>query len=328
MICFLTNLIYQLSIIDILSNYLMEKKMASKITEITRLDIIDSIHSEKINLYGRLEEIEFLSRIWDLDSMPSTDSRFENATNDIWQHTINNYDWEPDWIFNDSRFNLMRGDDETFLRFLCESIHPVVRSDVTECNRLCQLYNKHLENDGYQIIEMTRISGKPVFKGRFIGTSVLPGINSVKETLSNIDASYISQQITRMEASVNQDPELTIGTAKELLETCCKSILDECNITYSNKDDLPQLVKNTVKQLQLTPADIPDQAKASENIKRLLSNLASITNGIAELRNHYGTGHGKSGGNKGLQPRHAKLSVGAASTLAVFLYETHQLKKN
>ncbi|MBL1433770.1 MAG: hypothetical protein COB94_010075 [Gammaproteobacteria bacterium] len=92
--------------------------MASKISEITRRDILDSIFLEQINMYGRLGETEFLSRVWDLDSMPSTDARFSNATGDIWQHTVNNEDWEPGWVFSDARFNLMRGDDETFLRFL------------------------------------------------------------------------------------------------------------------------------------------------------------------------------------------------------------------
>ena len=79
----------------------------------------------------------------------------------------------------------------------------------------------------------------------------------------------------------------------------------------------------TAKELDLTPADIPEQTKASETIKRTLSNLASITQGVAELLNHHGTGHGKAAGAKGLQPRQAKLAVGAASTLAVFLTETH-----
>ena len=72
---------------------------------------------EGIKIYGRLEEIDFLSRIWDLDYMPSFDSRFKNATGDIIQHTINNNDWDDNWIFSDSRFNLIRGDDEIFLRF-------------------------------------------------------------------------------------------------------------------------------------------------------------------------------------------------------------------
>jgi hypothetical protein len=131
------------------------------------------------------------------------------------------------------------------------------------------------------------------------------------------------QQITRMEAAVVDDPSLAIGTAKELVETCCKTILAERNVEHPKNDDLPALVKLTAKTLELTPSDIPDKAKAAETIKRLLSNLATITQGVAELRNHWGTGHGKVARTKGLQPRHARLAVGAASTLAVFLTETH-----
>ncbi len=41
----------------------------------------------------------------------------------------------------------------------------------------------------------------------------------------------------------------------------------------------------------------------------------------------YGTGHGQHGSSSGLTTRHAKLAVGAASTLAVFLFETHEQTK-
>ena len=62
--------------------------------------------------------------------MESNDSRFPNAIDDIWQHRINNpNDWEDNWIFNDSRFNLMSCDDSIFLNFLCEMIHPIVREN-------------------------------------------------------------------------------------------------------------------------------------------------------------------------------------------------------
>jgi hypothetical protein len=58
--------------------------------------------------------------------------------------------------------------------------------------------------------------------------------------------------------------------------------------------------------------------------KRLLSNLGTIGNGLAELRGLYGTGHGKHGKTAELSARHAKLAVGAAATLATFLFETHK----
>jgi hypothetical protein len=59
-------------------------------------------------------------------------------------------------------------------------------------------------------------------------------------------------------------------------------------------------------------------------IRRLLSNLGTIAQALTELRNSYGTGHGKSVQAKGLTSRHAKLAAGAAIALAVFLFETHE----
>jgi hypothetical protein len=299
-----------------------------RISQITRRDIADAIAIEGVNWSGRLEESEFLSRIFDLNALPSTDGRFKDAAGDIWQHRVNNpEDWSDYWIFQDERFDLMGCDDQVFLRFLCETIHPVVRADVTESEKLCQLYNSYLKNDGFQLIEKTRLSGKPIFTGRDVGVIGAPGLATAREVLSGTDATYVAQQITRMESSVINDPDLAIGTAKELVETCCKTILIERGITIPKGADLPQLVKLTSKELQLTPEDIPGEAKAADTIKRLLSNLATITQGIAELRNQYGTGHGKASKAKGLTSRHAKLAVGSASTLAVFLSETHQAKK-
>jgi len=286
-----------------------------KISLLTRRDIVDAMVAEKFDWSGRLEEVEFLSRVFDLESLPSRDSRFKTASGDVFQHRINNHDWEDDWIFHDTRFGLLNGDDELFLRFLCESIHPIVQPDATEINRMRQLFNDHLKNDGFMLVERTRISGRPVYVGHFVGTTSVPGVSAAREVFVGADASYVAQQITRMEAAVVSDPSLAIGTAKELVETCCKTILTQRNVTFSKNTDLPELVKLTSKELELTPADIPERAKASETIKRLLSNLASITQGVAELRNHYGTGHGKALGTKGLHPRHAKLAVGAASTL-------------
>lgn len=293
------------------------------ISQITRRDIVDAILVEKIVWNGRMEEPEFLSRLFNLSSLKSTDGRFKDAAGDIWQHRINNFDWDDNWVFYDARFNLMNGDDETFLAFLCETIHPVVRPDPVDAARICQLYNQYLMNDGFQIVEKTRLSGKPIYIGRFVGIGIVPAVHAVKQIFGGTDPGYIAQQITRMEAAVLNDPALAIGTAKELVETCCKTILETRNIPYLSSADLPQLTKLAIKTLELAPSDIPERAKAAETIKRLLNNLATITQGIAELRNQYGTGHGKPAGSKGLTSRHAKLAVGAASTLAVFLAETN-----
>jgi hypothetical protein len=169
-------------------------------------------------------------------------------------------------------------DDELFLRFLCETIHPVVRADVTDAEKICQLYNTYLKNDGYHLVEKTRMSGKPVFTGRHVGVIGAPGINAVKQVFSGTDTTYVAQQITR-EASVSNDPDLAIGTAKELIETCCRSILHERGIDTPGSANLRQLVKLTSKELQLTPEDIPTrqrQAPRSSDYLAILQRLLRV----------------------------------------------------
>ncbi len=302
--------------------------MGNRISTITRRNIFDFIQIENFWWAGRLGEPEFLSRIFDLEKLPSIDSRFENAAGDIWQHRINNFDWEDNWIFTDSRFDLLYCDDSIFLNFLCEMIHPIVRGDVVEVNKLQQIFNDNLKNDGYEIVEKSRISDKPIFVGRLKITgkeSIQKKSSELKEIISG---EYVTQQINLMESAIENSPHLAIGIAKELIETCCKSIFDERNESYDKGWDLVKLMKETTKLLKLTPADIPNEARAASSIKQILGSLCSVVQGIGEIRNEYGSGHGKDGKFVGLQPRHAKLAVGAASTLAIYLLETHKLKNN
>jgi len=92
----------------------------------------------------------------------------------------------------------------------------------------------------------------------------------------------------------------------------------------SGAPDISTLTKETLKELKLVPEGIQEAARGSDVIKRLLSNLGTIGNSLAELRGLYGTGHGKHASTSGLGARHAKLAVGAAATLTIFLFETHK----
>jgi hypothetical protein len=151
-----------------------------------------------------------------------------------------------------------------------------------------------------------------------------PSLTPLKEQAKVLNAKHLAEQIRRMESSIEADPSLAIGTAKELIETCCKTILSERGKPVIGTPDVSTLTKDTLKELKLVPEGIPDAARGADVIKRLLSNLGTIGNGLAELRGLYGTGHGKHGTATGLGARHAKLAVGAAATLTIFLFETHK----
>ena len=300
----------------------------NKISQITRRDIFDILKIEDIWWAGKLDETEFLSRLYDLESMPSKDPRFSDAAGDIWQHRLNNDDWEDNWVFNDERFNLLKCDDASFLNFLCEMIHPVVREYSHEVDKIHRIFNDSLSHDGFEIVERTRISSKPVFSGRMKYTGKASIERKGNEIRVIFDAEYVSQQINLMESSIETSPYQAIGVAKELIETACKSIFKSRQEEYNKNWDLSKLMKETTKLLKITPDDISNEAKAASSIRQILGSLSSVVQGIAEVRNEYGSGHGKDSGFKGLQPRHAKLAVGAASTLAIYLLETNEIKKD
>jgi hypothetical protein len=103
----------------------------------------------------------------------------------------------------------------------------------------------------------------------------------------------LKDQIRRIESAIEPDPSLAIGTAKELIETCCKTILAERGKPISGNPDISELTKATLRELKLVPEGVSEEARGRDVIKRILSNLGAIGNGLAELRGLYGTGHGK-----------------------------------
>ena len=148
-------------------------------------------------------------------------------------------------------------------------------------------------------------------------------LDPLREHASILNASYLAEQVRRMEVSINTDPSLAIGTAKELIETYCKTILADRGKPFEENSNFPKLLKETLRELKLVPEGVPESARGAKTIQRILSNLGAIGNGLAELRNLYGTGHGKHGHTKQLSARHAKLAVYAAKALVTFLFETH-----
>lgn len=136
------------------------------ITKITRRALVRDLTASRFWWSGELNEVEFLQRLFDLEALPSYDSRHKTAEEDIARHCIANEDWDSDWIFTDDRFDLMDAEDEGFLEFLVETLHPELRSDPDEAQSLADLYNEHLNMDGYELFQSGAISGRPVYGWR------------------------------------------------------------------------------------------------------------------------------------------------------------------
>jgi hypothetical protein len=115
------------------------------------------------------------------------------------------------------------------------------------------------------------------------------------------------------------DPEGAITLARSALESVCKHILEEENVEITAKGDLTKLYKQAADQLQLSPDNYGE-----EIFKQILGSCAGIASGLAGLRNAYGDSHGKGPRYVRPEPRHSRLAINAAMTLAEFLTETYQ----
>lgn len=294
------------------------------ISQKIRNNIFDGLRVEQVFYAGNLNEVDFLGRLYDLRTLPSDDSRFRNAADDIWQHCVYNDDWPSDWIFSDRRFRLTSCSDKDFLAFLCETVHPVVRPDAHEASKIVSHYNEQLSEAGWQLAEQHRIAGRAVYTANKLGKS-RKRTERAYEVASVLSSEWMRREIERIEASIETDPALAIGTAKDLVESCCKSILAAVpgSEPVGPADDLPTLSKKLCRAIALVPEGIDSEAKGSEIIRRTLSNLASLTKSVAELRGLYGSGHGRDGRHVGLQPRHARLAASCAITFVDFATDTY-----
>ncbi len=302
----------------------IEQQRQPEVSRLTRRGIIDYLKIQQVEWSGVLNDVDFLERIFDLRTLPSHDRRFSNAKRDIWQHRVNNvYDWNDDWVYSDPRFDLTGCSSRLFLTFLCEMVHPVVRADSEETAEMVSQFNERLRMDGWELYEVERIAERPRFAARERGPGRGRAIARARESARALSAEWMSGEVERMEGAVDGDPALAIGTAKDLVESCCKCVLSDRGIEIGRKATLPQLAKRMAGELSLVPESVPESAKGADNVRRVLQNLASLVHNLAELRGLYGSGHGRDGQYRGLQPRHARLAVGAAVTFIDFVVETH-----
>ncbi|MGH9249417.1 MAG: hypothetical protein ACRD0W_07885 [Acidimicrobiales bacterium] len=211
----------------------------NSITDLTRRDIADYLSMEKVVWAGRLDEDQFVVRVWpDAADLPSYDRRFTGALADIHQHRVfNPDDWQDDWIFHDSRFNLMGGDDDQFLAFLAEVVHPVVRSDVDEVAKLIAEFNRQLRPDGYVLAPASHISGKPIYAGSRITASHSPAsaLSLPTRTLLE-DHTALLDHLDAIGRDMTTDPAGAITSAKTWSRRCTSSSwTSEASLTAPKK---------------------------------------------------------------------------------------------
>ena len=148
-------------------------------------------------------------------------------------------------------------------------------------------------------------------------------LSEAESAAVRLGVAEMRRQVERIRRDYSSDPEATIGQAKELIESTCKTILGITGDS-GDKHDVPTLVKQTLLHLGLdaSQADAGPEGRAA---KRLFGGVANILNGAGELRNARGTGHGRSGAELVNAPL-ARMAVGVVLPAVIYLIESWETK--
>ena len=169
---------------------------------------------------------------------------------------------------------------------------------------LVNLRRDGLEWDGIRITEST-------------GALVSGAVAVTRE----LDLRGPHDRIHAAERKVEEDPSGAIGDAKELLESVFRTVAQHHRIHVDENADVTEMFKAIRDVLIVVPPGVADPERADAILRRLLGNLSGLCGTLAELRNAYGSGHGKADGFIGLEKKHARLAVTAAGAIAAFVLE-------
>ncbi|MEO8926324.1 MAG: abortive infection family protein [Caulobacteraceae bacterium] len=164
--------------------------------------------------------------------------------------------------------------------------------------------------------------------GHIFGAALTGPSRALADRLSEDGFKTLETEYERAYAQVESDPPAAVTAACAILEAVCKTYLTSEGHPLPNKQVLGTLWSETAARLGLSPKDVADQ-----DMKQVLSGLANIANGVAALRTHKGSAHGHVEDAAPakfyrLAPRHARLAVHAAHTMALFVMETWEARRS
>lgn len=160
-------------------------------------------------------------------------------------------------------------------------------------------------------------SGGIISKGEGLATKTLSELIKKK----NIQA--IDQEFERALKNVQSSPREAVSAACNILESLFKVYIEEhSHLQMPAKQDLQSVWKVVKTDLGLDASKLEER-----DLQEIVSGIMATVNGIGALRTHASAAHGAGKKPYNLKPRHAKLAIHAAHTIAAFVLETWNEKK-
>lgn len=146
---------------------------------------------------------------------------------------------------------------------------------------------------------------------------------SLQELIKGRDIPAIEIEFNRALANINTDAREAVSAACNILESLFKIYITDQGLDMPQKQDIQGVWKVVRNNLGFEPGSVED-----DDLKRILSGILSIVDGIGSFRTHASSAHGQGRELYNIESRHARLAINSAHTIALFVLETWDEKKD
>jgi hypothetical protein len=159
-------------------------------------------------------------------------------------------------------------------------------------------------------------------RGGHIVTSLGAPTRTLEEFIRDRDTPSIEHEFQRAMENVESSPREAVSAASNILESLCKVYIAEEKLEMPAKQDLKPVWTVVRKHLGFDPSVVEDQ-----DLQTILTGLFAVVDGIGALRTHASSAHGAGKKSYKLEPRHARLAIHAAHTVALYVIESWDKRK-
>lgn len=141
---------------------------------------------------------------------------------------------------------------------------------------------------------------------------------SLSELIKGKNIQAIDFEFDRAIRNIESSPREAVSAACNILESVFKVYIEEhSHLTMPAKQDLQSVWKIVKADLGLDASKLEER-----DLQEIISGIMATVNGIGALRTHASSAHGAGKRLYKLKPRHAKLAIHSAHTIAAFVLET------
>lgn len=146
------------------------------------------------------------------------------------------------------------------------------------------------------------------------------------EALGDIDLDAggreaLNEQLNRLRRNT-EDAGLLLGTAKELLESIGKFVLEEAGRLPDRRLDFPEVMHLSLELLGVLPGSVDRSEPGAKQVQKVYQAVQTVIQAINELRNAHGTGHGRTLPS-GVTVEAARFMIRQATMVAEMMLTAH-----